>query len=238
MTGTGSLSVPIYASPGRAGFGPQLTLTYDSGAGNGPFGLGWSLSLPAITRKTEKGLPRYLAGDDADVFLLSGAEDLVPELTFSPDSATPSWKPRTLEHTLYGSTYRVQLLRPRLEGLFARIERWTNVDDPTDVFWRSMSRDNITTWYGRTGESRIYDPSDRTRVFSWLICETHDDRGNVMVYRYRPEDSRNVAITALHERNRLNASRSANRYLERICYGNEARLFPGPADFHAAGPAL
>ena len=29
---------------------------YDSGAGNGPFGFGWSLSLPSITRKTDKGL--------------------------------------------------------------------------------------------------------------------------------------------------------------------------------------
>jgi hypothetical protein len=44
VTGTGSLSVPIYTSPGRSGFGPQLSLSYDSGAGNGPFGFGWSLT--------------------------------------------------------------------------------------------------------------------------------------------------------------------------------------------------
>ena len=62
VTGTGSMSVPIATSPGRAGFGPQLSLSYDSGAGNGPFGFGWSLSLPSITRKTDKGLPRYLDG--------------------------------------------------------------------------------------------------------------------------------------------------------------------------------
>src|SRR5262245_49508647 len=45
VTGTGSMTVPIYTSPGRSGFGPQLSLSYDSGAGNGPFGFGWSLSL-------------------------------------------------------------------------------------------------------------------------------------------------------------------------------------------------
>src|SRR5580698_9718720 len=50
VTGTGSLSVPIALSPGRSSFGPQLSLSYDSGAGNGPFGLGWSLALPSITR--------------------------------------------------------------------------------------------------------------------------------------------------------------------------------------------
>src|SRR5262245_24175617 len=32
VTGTGSMSVPIATSPGRAGFGPQLSLAYDSGA--------------------------------------------------------------------------------------------------------------------------------------------------------------------------------------------------------------
>ena len=33
--GTGSLTVPLYSSPGRSGFGPDLSLTYDSGSGNG-----------------------------------------------------------------------------------------------------------------------------------------------------------------------------------------------------------
>src|SRR5215813_6155846 len=49
VTGTGSMTVPIATSPGRSGFGPQLSLSYDSGAGNGPFGFCWSLSLPSIT---------------------------------------------------------------------------------------------------------------------------------------------------------------------------------------------
>jgi len=59
VNGTGSMSVPIATSPGRSGFRPQLSLSYDSGAGNGPFGFGWSLSLPSIIRKTDKGLPQY-----------------------------------------------------------------------------------------------------------------------------------------------------------------------------------
>src|SRR5215813_3213856 len=59
VTGTGSLSVPIAVSPGRLGFTPNLSLSYDSGAGNGLFGMGWTLSLPTITRKTDKGLPQY-----------------------------------------------------------------------------------------------------------------------------------------------------------------------------------
>ena len=78
VNGTGSLTVPVTLSPGRSGFGPALSLSYDSGSGNGPFGLGWSLGLPSITRKTDKGLPQYRDDEESDVFILSGSEDLVP----------------------------------------------------------------------------------------------------------------------------------------------------------------
>lgn len=54
MTGTASLTVAIAVTAGRSGFTPQLSLSYDSG--NGAFGVGWSLSLPEIARKTQKGL--------------------------------------------------------------------------------------------------------------------------------------------------------------------------------------
>jgi Salmonella virulence plasmid 65kDa B protein len=59
VTGTGSITIPVYSSPGRSGFGPQLSLSYDSDRGNSPFGFGWSLDFPSITRKTDKGLPQY-----------------------------------------------------------------------------------------------------------------------------------------------------------------------------------
>ena len=75
-TGTGNVTVPIALRPGRNGFQPQLNLVYSTGTGNSPYGLGWSLSIPGVSRKTSKGLPRY--EDSTDVFVLSRAEDLVP----------------------------------------------------------------------------------------------------------------------------------------------------------------
>src|SRR5918999_3238666 len=107
VTGTGSMTVPIATSPGRSGFGPQLSLSYDSGAGNGPFGFGWNLSLPAITRKTDKGLPRYRDAEGSDVFVLSGAEDLVPVLVQDGGQ----WRRETNERTVDGKTYRIQRYR-------------------------------------------------------------------------------------------------------------------------------
>ena len=223
-TGTGSMSVPIATSPGRSGFGPQLSLSYDSGAGNGPFGLGWSLSLPAITWKTDKGLPKYQADDGSPVFILSGSEDLVPILV---DKGGGKWECETVVPRIVGGqTYDIRRYRPRIEGLFARIERWTNQADAGDTFWRSISRDNITTWYGRTAESRIADPANATHVFSWLICESYDDKGNVIVYRYQEENSANVDLSQAHERNRNPVTRSANRFLKCIRYGYHAPYLP------------
>src|SRR4051812_4779631 len=121
VTGSGTQSVSVPTSPGRSGFGPQLELTYDSGAGNGPFGFGWSLSIPAITRKTANGLPRYLDDVDSDVFILSGAEDLVPVYRqdangrWIVDPAGPH-----VVHEEESQGYRIRRYRPRVEGLFAR----------------------------------------------------------------------------------------------------------------------
>lgn len=79
-TGTGSLNVPIFTSPGRSNFQPQLSLSYNSGTGSGPFGMGWDLSVPSITRKTDKGISMYWDQEDSDTLILSGPEDLVPVL--------------------------------------------------------------------------------------------------------------------------------------------------------------
>ena len=228
VTGTGSMTVPIATSPGRSGFGPQLSLSYDSGAGNGPFGFGWSLSLPSITRKTDKGLPKYQDADDSDIFILSGAEDLVPVLI---KKGTQWEEEKVPARTVNQRKYNIRRYRPRIEGLFARIERWTNESDPADCFWRSISKDNITTWYGKSEKSRIFDPSDPTRIFSWLICESYDDKGNVIVYEYKAENSENVDLSQVHERNRTEnpqdkdkANRTANRYLKRIYAFSETVL--------------
>src|SRR5439155_882351 len=189
VNGTGSLSVPIYASPGRSGFGPRLALSYDSGAGNGSFGFGWSLGLPSVTRKTDKGLPRYRDEEESDVFVLSGAEDLVPSL----QESGAGWQRFTLTREEQGEIYRIQRYRPRIEGLFSRIERWTRQSDG-DVHWRSISKDNITTFYGKTEESRIANPDDASQIFSWLICQSYDDKGNAIVYKYRGENSDGIDL--------------------------------------------
>jgi hypothetical protein len=134
-TGTGNFTVPLALPPGRNGFQPQLNLVYSTGNGNGPFGLGWNLSVPGISRKTSKGVPRYNEDADLskkpnerpDVFILSGAEDLVRVSGQYPG--------------------RVQY-RPRTEGLFALIEHIRNGQDD---YWEVRSKDGLISRYGTLG---------------------------------------------------------------------------------------
>ncbi len=223
VSGTGSFSVALPLTPGRSGFQPQLGLSYNSGSGNGVFGLGWQLSLPEITRKTSDGIPLYNDTAESDVFILSDAEDLVPELTLVDEV----WEPIVTDRQLYGSTYTVKRYRPRTEGLFARIEQWKSDDDGT-VHWRVITKDNLTSIYGLTGNSRISDSLYPDHVFSWLLCRTFDDKGNVIVYEYKAENDDGIdpADLPLHERNRTSAQRSVNRYIKSIRYANNTPWFP------------
>lgn len=226
--GTAGATVPLPLSPGRGGFGPKLALGYSSGAGNGPFGFGWSLDTPAITRKTDKGLPRYADGEESDVFILSGAEDLVAVL-----DATGARQ--SLSRTVWGKGYLIHFYRPRIEGLYAKIERWTEVATGLS-HWRSISRDNVSTLYGYDAASRVSDPADPTHVFAWHISRSWDSRGNLMVNDYIREDGAGIDMTSAHEANRSPAARAAQIYLKAIRWTGDSPYLP---DWTAATePAL
>ena len=75
--------------------------------------------------------------------------------------------------------------------------------------------------YGRTSELRFSDLHDHHHVFNWLICESHDDPGHAIVYEHVAENDYSFDLTAATEATR---SRTANRYLKRIRYGNRKAL--------------
>ena len=62
-------------------------------------------------------------------------------------------------------------------------------------------------------------------MFSWLICQSYDDKGNAITYTYAAENGDNVDLSQVNERNRV---RSANRYLKYIRYGNRQPLLIDP----------
>lgn len=172
FTGTGNFTVPFALPPGRNGFQPQLSLSFSTGNGNSAFGLGWSLSVPGVSRKTSKGIPRYRDNPNdpslkPDIFILSGAEDLVP---------------------VDGAPTGAQRYRPRTEGLFARIDHFQDADND---YWKVQSKDGLISYYGTPGlagsdPTVIAKPSltDRNKIFSWKLSRTEDSFGNHIEYEY------------------------------------------------------
>jgi RHS repeat-associated protein len=210
-TGTGNFTVPIALPPGRNGFQPQLNLVYSTGSGNGAFGLGWDLSIPGISRQTSKGIPRY--DDLQDIFILSGAEDLV----------------------LINSEPNLKRYRPRTEGLFARIEHH---HDANNNFWQVWSKDGLISFYGtpRPPEagsdwqdpSVVADPNKRDKIFDWKLSATIDPFGNRIEYEYE----RNAGEEGSHRWDHLDlkriryadfSDRSETKFLVSVTFEYEAR---------------
>lgn len=77
QSGAFQYRIPLLSLPGIAGLQPDLALTYNSGAGNGSFGIGWSFNqLSVITRceQTEDidGAVSAVSYTDSDRFCLDG----------------------------------------------------------------------------------------------------------------------------------------------------------------------
>jgi RHS repeat-associated protein len=236
--GTATLAVPLPFSPGRDGWTPQLTLHYDAGSGGGAFGLGWSLDLPTISRRTDKGLPRYDDDNESEVFVLSGSEDLVPQ-------TDPAGKRIATPRTVHGVDYLVRPYRPRVEGPYARIERWTAVGSGRS-HWRTIGADDVTTLYGYDDGSTVERGTDPRGIFTFLPSRRFDVHGHLTVYMYAADgpDGLQAVLAGAHERNRTPDDRCRQRYLSSVRYGNVAPFFadwsadgdepvlPGPDGFH------
>ena len=206
FSGTGSFSVPIPVTPCRNSE-PQLSLSYNSGAGNGVFGPGFSVAIPNIARKTDKGIPKY---DETDVFVFSDTEDLVPRLRKAPDG---TWVPEREEVNLDGTLWNVTSYIPRIEGLFALIEHWQNL---TGSYWKVITKENSCLVYGQSEQTRIADPLESTRIFKWFLEKAYDAKGNKVEYEYKTENQENVP----QEIYELNRPLAVQKYIHRIKYGN------------------
>ncbi|CAG1983724.1 unnamed protein product [Fusarium graminearum] len=213
--GTMSLAIPVRTSPTRGGYGPDLKLSYDSGSGNGPFGFGWSMSMPSIHRKTTHAIPRYV--DDEDDFLMSGG-DIIKRLNSEGIQETRN------ESGICGK-FLVTTYRPRVDSGNIRIERWVRREDLEDVHWRTISSSNETQIYGDSDSSRIFDASGPSkRIFSWLLSRSYDASGNAIEYVYKEEDSLGIfdatGAMPVWEKNREQDARYRERYIKRVKYGN------------------
>jgi hypothetical protein len=121
--------VPIAVPPGRAGIAPSISLTYSSQGRNGLLGVGWSLDLGSIQRRTKNGLS--FPNNDFDAVINGSRSELVPR---------PDWGPDT-----YGS---------RIEGPFMRFRVTARDGLNQPVTWEDTTKEGTRYFYGLTSAAR------------------------------------------------------------------------------------
>ncbi|MFN0021451.1 MAG: SpvB/TcaC N-terminal domain-containing protein, partial [Pirellulaceae bacterium] len=165
-TGTAKYRIGLALPAGTTGHTPQVALSYEGGAGNGPIGFGWRLPTAYVQRQMDKGIPRYVdaangADDDHD-----GTVDNVGELD------------------VFINELKEELV-PRLDGFYfceneGSFIRYKRVGD----HWEATLPDGTRLEFGLTAAGRVQDATSG-RVFSWLVERVTETHGNVIRYTYQ-----------------------------------------------------
>jgi hypothetical protein len=159
------LALPL--PTGTSGHTPELHLSYDAGAADGCFGLGWALSgAVSIRRNIDLGIPRYVDADNGLDDDADGVEDNPEEIDVFSGLDLEELVP------LGNGSYRAEC-----EGAFTQYQR-------SGEGWVARRRDGTQLELGMTSASRIEHGS---RVFAWLLDRVIDTDGNAIAYEYASE---------------------------------------------------
>lgn len=173
--GEGHLNIPINITPCRS-YEPKLQLQYSASNGNDIFGLGFSLNLLSIYRKTKKNIPHY--EDKKDEFVLSNEGSLVFKNTYQDNQ---------------GSEIYEYMLRNEKD--FSKItyhrdsEHGTSIPNNSDdviqdkSYWEIQDRNNTLFIFGKYDTEKRFNPHNH-KVYSWLLSECIDEKGNKIKYIY------------------------------------------------------
>ncbi|KFF74819.1 hypothetical protein HX13_12510 [Chryseobacterium sp. P1-3] len=180
--GTVNTSFPIKLPAGRQGMQPSLSVSYNSEGGNGWMGLGWDLSIPAISIDTRWGVPRYDSAKETEIYSFGGEQ-----LTFKdgdkfvlPNRTEGFDKDRTAERQFY----------PRIEGAYNKIIR--HGSNPSNYWWEVISKDGTRNLFGGDGtaivENAVLRQKDTRNIGHWALFRTIDTNGNYVDYHYNTDD--------------------------------------------------
>jgi len=178
--GNANLSYPIDIPAGRQGMQPQLAITYNSGGGNGWLGLGWDLSVPAISVDTRWGVPRYNPDKESETYTMGG-EQLMPVAHRSS-----VLEDRTSDKQFF----------PRIEGSFSIIKR--HGDSPKNYWWEITDKNGVKYYYGASSASKKVIPDavladSKGNIAQWSLVEERDLDDNFVKYDYAIQADKGVA---------------------------------------------
>ena len=147
-------TLPIIVPPGRHGVEPHISLTYNSGSGDGILGMGWDLNLGYIELDQRNGFPATPSADpDTYNFSIAGLSgELVNSgVLLNGNPAHPEYRSRT-------ELVDREFIK---EG-----DGWAMLDGQGNMYY-----------FGSSHESRIDG-----RL--WLIDSISDPKGNTITFHY------------------------------------------------------
>ncbi len=162
LTGGATYSIPISLPSGTNGMEPSLSVNYNSQAGVGLLGYGWSLGIgSSITRVAKNiyndGIVEPIKLYPTDAFALDGKRLVLLEGIYGEAS----------------STYATQ------EETFCKI---TMLEDIARDGFMVESKNGQKIYYGTTEDSRI---GSGGRVITWQISKIVDNFGNYVEFKYK-----------------------------------------------------
>lgn len=165
--GAALYEIPLVLPPNTGGHDASLSLTYNSRAGNGLFGVGWSLrGLSAITRCSkniaEEGGRKGVQNDSSDIYCLDGDKLRLTSGTYGGN----------------GATYRTA------RDSYARITSYGAAGSGPQWF-RVELKDGRVLELGNTADSRLEVVNGST-VRTWMLNSASDRsaNGNRITYAY------------------------------------------------------
>ena len=185
--GSASLQYPFIMPPARNGMSPTIGLAYDSDAGDGICGEGWTLPVSSITVDTRWGVPRYSTQKETETYLLDG-QMLAMQ---SGSSLYLAHRNASISRNSSGN----RRFHPRTGTDFSLIERSNYT--PSTYTWKVTAPDGTEYTYGggnATLKGTFTDASGTTRevIAEWLLSRVEDPHGDYVTYSYHTSNESSV----------------------------------------------
>jgi RHS repeat-associated protein len=169
QSGNAALSFPVKLPGGREGMEPEINIQYNSEGGNGWLGLGWDLTINAVTIETRWGVPRYDATLETETYSINGAQ-------LSPVAHRAVPIARTAEKQFH----------PRVENAFDKIIR--HGTNPTNYWWEVTDKGGTINSYGGTAsggvDANAVLKDANGNIAFWALTETRSTNNNFVRYLY------------------------------------------------------
>jgi hypothetical protein len=172
--GVAVYSIPIAAPPGTADVVPSLTLDYNSGAGDGVLGIGWSLGgLPSVSRcartLAQDGVRGAVNYDANDRFCLEGQRLIAINGTDGAD----------------GTEYRTEI-----DSFNRVISHGTAGTGP--AWFEVHTKSGHVMQLGDTADSQVL-AQGKTTARAWAVNKISDSKGNYFTVTYAPDTANGQA---------------------------------------------